>query len=168
MLAFEEARKIAENKLNQIPKGGDIGELVILDDAIVEKPYAWIFGYNSKLFIETGDMLNALGGNSPLFISKINGLISTYRSGLSLEKMIAEYEEEHKLYNLTLTNNIYSNSQNLLDLKKVLGLSTKEITEFKKLNQLIIATGSMTKLNAIQTDLNANKIKTIVTLRNLE
>lgn len=80
MLSYHQARAIAESKIQQWRHPDD--QLVIVENKIIEKPYAWIFPYTSKKFLETGDYRYALGGNSPLFIDKLDGRISTFRASI--------------------------------------------------------------------------------------
>lgn len=44
--------------------------LQIFSDRTEEHDFGWVFYYNSAKFIETGDILEALGGNGPLIINK--------------------------------------------------------------------------------------------------
>ena len=96
MITFQEARKIAEAEINKYQTLGD-DSLIIIDNQTIEKDYAWIFPYTSKKYWETNDVNYAIGGNGPLFISKFDGQISKYRTGLSIEEMIDEYEEKNKM-----------------------------------------------------------------------
>ena len=66
MLTMEEAKKVALDELNRAQR--DAGELVILDEYTRAKPYGWVFFYNTRDFIETGNILFALGGNGPLIV----------------------------------------------------------------------------------------------------
>jgi hypothetical protein len=127
MIKFQQARQIAENIINNMHVIGDAGGLAIVDSATIEKPYAWIFFYNSKQYIETGDIMHALGGNAPLFISKIDGKVSTFRTGLSIDGMFEEYEEKQQIWQLTLIDDVYSDAKRLLDLKRVLDLSNSDL-----------------------------------------
>ena len=56
MLSLHEARAIAENHLKSIPTNRDVGPLALIDHATIEKPYAWVFFYNSRRFLDTGDI----------------------------------------------------------------------------------------------------------------
>jgi hypothetical protein len=167
MLTLEEAKTIAEDKLNSMPVLGDVGGLTIIDNATIEKPYAWIFFYNSKQFIETGNIMDALGGNAPLFISKFTGHIATFATGQSIDKMIDEYEEREKIWELVLTEDIYSDTPKLLVLKKTLGLSNDSIADYKNTNRLVLETGSKTRLSSLKQVLNDMKIKAQIIKRNI-
>ncbi len=115
-ITYEQARAIAEQQLKSWSHG-DI-ELIILESEIIEKWYGWIFCYNSKKYLETGDIMDSVVGNCPLFISKLNGEIDTYFTSYSLESMMEIHEEEFKLWQLHLDHDIYNNTQLLASLKK--------------------------------------------------
>ena len=50
-------------------------KLEILNDKIEEHEFGWVFYYNSKKFIETGDYQHALAGNAPLIVDRNTGQI---------------------------------------------------------------------------------------------
>jgi len=167
MLTFQDARNIAVAAINKTPAIGDNSGFTIIDSATLEKPYAWIFNYNSRLFLETGDLKYALGGNAPLFISKIDGKISIFQTGLSIDGMIDKYEEEEHIWQLALTDNIYSDNQKLIYLKQALNLSNNDIAKYKSSNTLVVATGAMTRLLSLQIGFTEKSILTQIYQRDL-
>jgi hypothetical protein len=78
-----EARKIALEHLNVYPLADD--ERIIIEDATVEKEYGWIFFYNSRKHLETGDILYALAGNGPLVVKSADGSIISWVQRLILK-----------------------------------------------------------------------------------
>lgn len=80
MLTKEQAKEILLKRLNSpnapFRESTPNDEIVIVDDATIEKEYGWIFFYNSKIFLETGNMLYSILGNIPLVVDKIDGSIS--------------------------------------------------------------------------------------------
>jgi hypothetical protein len=46
---------------------------VIVDSHTIEKPYGWVFFYNSKKFAETSIFSYTLAGNGPVIFSKYDG-----------------------------------------------------------------------------------------------
>ncbi len=64
------------------------------ESATIERPFGWVFFYNSKRFIETGDVLHALAGNCPLFVNKFTGAIRVFGTSKSVRDQIEEYERE--------------------------------------------------------------------------
>lgn len=62
----DEAKQLALAHLG--PPGPHDEELAFHDDLCKQTSYGWILVYNSKRFIETGDIMHALGGNGPLIV----------------------------------------------------------------------------------------------------
>ena len=164
MITFQKAKQIAEAEINRHQTLDD-DSLIIIDDQSIEKDYAWIFPYTSKKYWETNDINYAIGGNGPLFISKLDGQISNYRTGLSIEEMIDEYEEENKIWNLTLTDNIFADTNKTRTFRQVLGLTIPEVAEYKKNNKVAFQSGSRTRLLEIQKQLSLKSITTSLTQR---
>ena len=167
MLTLQQAKTIAEDKLKSMPIIGDTGRLTIVDSATIEKTYAWIFFYNSKRYIETDDMMYALGGNAPLFISRFNGHVSTFSTGLSVDDMIDKYEEREKVWAIALKDDIYTDAEKLIDLKRILGLSNSDIADYKRSQRLVLDTGSVTRLTSLQKALSNKSIQTRLIERDL-
>jgi hypothetical protein len=65
--------------------------LVILSDATIEKPYGWVFFYQSRAFLETGDFTFQLVGNGPVVV-RDDGTVRTLGSARPPEEEIAAYE----------------------------------------------------------------------------
>jgi hypothetical protein len=159
MITFQEARQIAEAEINRQHTFGD-DSLIIIDDQTIEKDYAWIFSYTSKKYWETNDINYTIGGNGPLFISKLDGQISNYRTGLSIEEMIDEFEEENKIWDLTLTDNIFKDTSKTFTFRQVLGLTISEVANYKKNDKVAFESGSRTRLLEIQKQLSLKSITT--------
>lgn len=64
----DEAREIAETVLRARLPEFDAGRWVLT--AIEEYDTAWTFSYNSRLFIQTHELIHSLAGNSPLVVPK--------------------------------------------------------------------------------------------------
>lgn len=74
MISMDDAAELAQGFLDQrhdLP--GD--KLVLLREHTIEKPYGWVFFYNSRHFVETGDIQHMVGGNAPLLVSRTSGKI---------------------------------------------------------------------------------------------
>lgn len=94
MITFEDAIKIAENR---IPWNCDL-----FRDEIIEKPYGWYFCYQSKKFIETGNISDMLIGSGGFLVEKENGNVIEFGSAYSLEKNFQAYEQGFLRKNLDL------------------------------------------------------------------
>jgi hypothetical protein len=93
MIAFDDARKIAANFINEghPREGGYVW--VIVDSATIEREYGWIFCYETKQALE-GDFRATLLGNVPIVVDRVDGTVRLLAttSALSLEQGIEEYE----------------------------------------------------------------------------
>ncbi|KAA2240281.1 hypothetical protein F0L74_29390 [Chitinophaga agrisoli] len=144
MLTFQEARKIAEQFLTRDTGSGD--RLLIDDKGIVERPYAWIFPYDSERAL-AGDTRCALLGNTPIFINKSDGQVSVFGSGFSIDAMIDVYEEENKSWNLQIKTDIYAAADKLSAMKKCLKLTRGQIAELKATKARVVDSGAERRLN---------------------
>lgn len=71
----------------------DVGdEVVILDEYTLERPYGWVFFYNSREFVATGNPLQGLAGNAPLIVNSTTCDVVTTGTAFPLEHYLAEYE----------------------------------------------------------------------------
>ena len=161
MLTFQEAKQIAEVQINQ-QRFADNDSLIIIEEGIIEKEYAWIFSYTSKKYWETKDMNYAIAGNGPLFVSKLDGQISTYRTGLTVDGMIEEHEEKNNVWILSLTDTLEPSLH--LVLKQILNWTQGQFIEFRKDSYGIIDRGSKRRLVEVQSNLGAANILTTLTL----
>lgn len=164
MISFQEARQIAIDEINKHRAWGH-DSLIIIDEKIIEKDYAWIFPYTSKMFLDTNDITHSITGNGPIFVSKFDGQVSKYQTGLSIDDMIDKYEEDNKIWCLLLTDDIFSDTNKALAFRETAGLTISEITCFKKNTTAAIAIGAWARLEKMQNQLSLKKIATILTLR---
>ena len=77
------------------PPEGDVS--VVVDNATVEKPWGWVFFYQSRHFLETGDNSSRLAGNAPIIVNARTGVAIVTGTAYPVELYIAEYEREHGL-----------------------------------------------------------------------
>ena len=72
------SREIVEQRKSLTPKDREtlgLGEtdepleLVIQDDLTIEREFGWVFFYQSKQFVETGDVESSLLGAAPLIVA---------------------------------------------------------------------------------------------------
>jgi hypothetical protein len=104
-------------------------------------------------------MQYAAVGNSPLFISKLNGEIATYYTSYSLESMVEIHEEEFKLWQLHLDHDIYDNTHLLASLKKCMNFTMADVVKLKSSHSLLIDAGAYSRLSTVQEKLAAFNIK---------
>lgn len=90
MLSLSEAKAKMENYLRTLRVHPPV-ELIVLDQDTIEFKYGWAFFYQSKEYVESGDISTALGGNGAVIINKFDGTIHQTGSAHPPEKYIAEY-----------------------------------------------------------------------------
>ena len=57
-----------------------------------EESFGWVFFYDSKEFLETGDFSMALAGNAPILIDKMTGELTVTGTAYSIEYYIEHYK----------------------------------------------------------------------------
>ena len=92
MLSKEEAIDIATNYIKNSSKY----DLVILTDHTREFELGWVFFYQSRRYIESGDYRDMLGGNAPIIVNKHDGSIHVTGTSYKIEKYIEEYLNAQK------------------------------------------------------------------------
>lgn len=90
MIDFETAIVIARNKLKEIENSSRY-ELEFVSN--VEFEYGWIFYYQTKEFIRTGDLNLLLGGNSPILVDKYNSSVHTTGTRRDTDFYIQKYSQ---------------------------------------------------------------------------
>jgi len=93
MMTKEQAKNAVNVELRtkcQIP--GD--SFVIVENLTIEKPFGWVFFYDSKRYLETRNINDAIAGNGPVFVNKQDGAIEFCGSYKSVQEFIAEYERK--------------------------------------------------------------------------
>lgn len=92
MISADSARKIAIEYLSKLElKNRE--PLQLADNETLEKAYGWIYFYNSKKYLETGDFRHMLAGNAPFIVEKNSGNIHVTGTDKPIEDYIAEYEK---------------------------------------------------------------------------
>ena len=96
MLTRKEAKELVYARINaESPYTAKKVELAIIDDETIEKAYGWIFFYQTRDYLKTGDMLDTLVGNAPYIVNKYTGEIIETGTAYPVEDYIADYEKEH-------------------------------------------------------------------------
>ena len=67
--------------------------LAVLDEQTIEKPWGWIFFYQSSRYMETGNILDMLAGNAPIFVNRTTNEVWPSGTAGGLDKYVQEYEK---------------------------------------------------------------------------
>ncbi|MCY1556249.1 Immunity protein 35 [compost metagenome] len=87
------AKQCVKKFINDRYSGSD--ELVILDAETIERSFGWIFFYDSKKFIETGELTYALAGNAPIIFDNRDGTIHVTGTSTGIDFYIAKHQENY-------------------------------------------------------------------------
>lgn len=75
---------------------------MVLDNETIEKEWGWVFFYQNKKYLDTGDFRFMLGGNAPYIVNKYTGVIVVTGTAQDIEHYIEEYERT--LLNIRITS----------------------------------------------------------------
>jgi len=69
------------------------GRCVVLEDKTLERPYGWVFFWQSREYAKTGDIKDAFAGNAPIVFNRFSWEYRFIPTGLDpLEERLKEYE----------------------------------------------------------------------------
>lgn len=99
MLSRSEARDLAVRRIvatvTELPPED---ELVVVDEATIERPWGLVFFYTSKIWQETQNISYALAGNAPLLVDRRNGATHFLGTAQPVEVYLREYEDSSDPY----------------------------------------------------------------------
>jgi len=87
-----EAQSLVESELEKTKDQFDPIDCAVLEDKTIEKSWGWVFFYQSKSFIETGDFREMLGGNAPIIVNRDTSELTYTGTAQDVEFYIKEYE----------------------------------------------------------------------------
>ena len=90
MLTREQALELLAKRLGQLSPENDF---VTVEEGTIEKPYGWVFFYNSRKYLETGEIRYAIAGNGPVIVNKHLGTTDFF-GPVDWVKAIDEYERK--------------------------------------------------------------------------
>ncbi|MCX7428310.1 MAG: YrhB domain-containing protein [Planctomycetia bacterium] len=89
-LTKQQALEIAKKTLAELPNGD---EYVIQEADTVERPFGWVFFYNTRKYIETKDPGYIRPGNGPLVVERSGGATTFLTTSVPPHTAIAEFEK---------------------------------------------------------------------------
>ncbi|MBC7921872.1 MAG: hypothetical protein H7Z75_12385 [Ferruginibacter sp.] len=92
MLNKEEAREIALVTIAESARKTGY-DLIIMEKAIVEKEFAWVFPFNTREYIETGNIKKMTVGNGPVVVNRRTGAV-VVAPPMPIEHFLAQYEAD--------------------------------------------------------------------------
>jgi hypothetical protein len=73
------------------------GGLTILDEYTIEKPYGWVFFYDSSRFLETRRLEDGIAGYGPLLVLADTGEVVHLETARDVEDSLADLEQARGL-----------------------------------------------------------------------
>ena len=93
MISKDNAKHLADEYLIEAHHLDDPNNPIIINDTLtLERPYGWIFFYNSQKYIMTKNPLYAIFGNCPIVIEKETGMMSFLGTALNLSEELEIFE----------------------------------------------------------------------------
>ncbi|WP_444893706.1 YrhB domain-containing protein [Microbulbifer sp. TRSA001] len=89
----QEALSLVEAELERVKDKYNRIDCVVLAEETIEKAWGWVFFYQSKTYVETGDFRNMLAGNAPIIVNRDTGQLSYAGTAHDIECYIKEYED---------------------------------------------------------------------------
>lgn len=69
------------------------GRHVVLEDRTLERPYGWVFFYQTREYAKTGNILHAIAGSTTIIFNRFSWEYRFIETGLRpLEVCLKEYE----------------------------------------------------------------------------
>jgi hypothetical protein len=91
-----EAHELVRAHLNRLFEPENDG-VVVLDGATVRKPYGWVFFYQSRRYVESGNPSDMLAGNGPIVVFQADGSIHELGTAYPIEVELRSFEERMNL-----------------------------------------------------------------------
>src|SRR4029450_6933695 len=74
MIDCEQARELVAKRLAAYPAIDSTDEWIVLDD-VLELPWGWVFFYNSRTYLHTGNIEYCVAGNPPFIVRRDDGAV---------------------------------------------------------------------------------------------
>ena len=72
--------------------------LNLIDSETIEKPFGWVFFYNSKKYLETQSFSDMIVGNAPILISRKDGAMHETGTAEPVEYYVENFEKYGRCY----------------------------------------------------------------------
>ena len=94
-LTYEEAKQLALRRVASLQaEGTPPVEPAIVDTETIETPWGWILYWNTRLYLDTGDLEHAQFGTPPLCVNRGDGSVTPITREARLARQIRRYERK--------------------------------------------------------------------------
>ncbi|MFD0277290.1 YrhB domain-containing protein [Kitasatospora sp. NPDC127111] len=88
MIDYADAHRLAQDYVRNLSVSMDV-ELVLVDDAVTDEEWCWVFPYDSRAHLEKGDTRDALIGLGPLVVVRDTGAVHQLGSNVPPDEALA-------------------------------------------------------------------------------
>jgi len=93
MITVEQANKLANIYLANLQDKLNVSLEIVRR---IDISYGWVFFYNSKAYMESGDISSLLAGNAPFLVDAGDGSLHVLGTAHPLEIYLGEYEKSRE------------------------------------------------------------------------
>ena len=83
----------AQAFVSALRRGDQADPLVLRDDLTIERPFGWVFFYDSARYVDTKDRRFAVNGNAPIIVDRQDGSVHPTGTARPIDEYIATYEK---------------------------------------------------------------------------
>jgi hypothetical protein len=93
MFEYADARAKAQVFIDEMgaSSGPEHPELQLLDAHTIERPFGWVFFYQSMRYLASGEVRDALAGNAPIVVTR-DGELHVTGTAYPLDHYLAAFE----------------------------------------------------------------------------
>jgi len=91
MIDLREAKRIVRSHLDKLEREAAV-QLEIVEAETIERPFGWVFFYNSKDYLAKRNFEDMLAGNAPIIVNRETGQLHITGTAQPIEHYITEYE----------------------------------------------------------------------------
>lgn len=96
-MKIAEAQELIYTKVNEPdPHWPERPELVILEDATIDKEWGWVFFYQSSAYLKSRAFADRIAGNAPYIVDRHTGKVTATGTAFPIEHYIEEYEKQYE------------------------------------------------------------------------
>ena len=85
---ISEAKRIAESWIHSRYPDGSVGLML---DRTREEPFGWVFFYQTRDYIDTGDFRSQLAGNAPIVVMRDSGEVEVTGTARPLDEYLDRF-----------------------------------------------------------------------------
>jgi hypothetical protein len=94
MLSYEDAKKLAKEHYKTAYVNVN-GGVVLLEERTISTSYGWVFFCNTREFLDTGNVFNAILSSAPVLVEAATGKLHQFGTRHPVEHYLREFERVH-------------------------------------------------------------------------